>query len=169
MENASVATVAEDPNSAAVGFMAGVKTLDANVPTSATPEMVYVWNHRRAADQLCGLRGSSTPSQSRALGRCSVDSARLAGRAGVACVTGTPGRASSRGAAAFSVLATMLAGLVGTTVLVLDHRLFGATGCAMMEAILSDLSTRMNEAAAQEQTLCEVCCKRRSIVRTVKS
>jgi hypothetical protein len=69
MENASVAISLVELSSEAAGSMPGVKTDEANVPTKATPEMVYVWNHFRAGDQLCGFRGSSASSQSSDFGR----------------------------------------------------------------------------------------------------
>lgn len=52
MEKANVAISLVEPRSDAASSMPGVKTDDAKVPTSATPEIVYVWNHFRAGDQL---------------------------------------------------------------------------------------------------------------------
>jgi hypothetical protein len=69
MENANVAMTLVEWNSKAAGSMPGVNTDDAKVPTKATPEIVYVWNHFLAGLQLCGFRESSAPSQSRVTGR----------------------------------------------------------------------------------------------------
>ena len=73
MENASVAISLVELSSEAASSMAGVNTDEAKVPTKATPEIVYVWNHFRAVDQLCGFKGSPAPSHSSDLGRSCDD------------------------------------------------------------------------------------------------
>ena len=52
IEYAKVAMSWVEWSSDAACSMAGVKTDDANVPTNAMPDIVYVWYHFRAALQL---------------------------------------------------------------------------------------------------------------------
>lgn len=52
MEKANVAKSHVELRSDATSSMPGVRMDDANVPTSATPAIVYVWNQFRAGDQL---------------------------------------------------------------------------------------------------------------------
>lgn len=52
MEKTNVAMSLVELRLDASSSMPGVKTDGANVPTNANPEIVYVWNHFRAGDQL---------------------------------------------------------------------------------------------------------------------